>query len=93
MGCINDTTKLHGNQIQDIPQTGFFGHPRGLGVLFFVEFWERFSYYGMRALLIFYMYFAVTDNGLGIDKNNSYVNYVSLWFINLYDINTRRMDC
>ncbi|MDI1744006.1 peptide ABC transporter permease, partial [Staphylococcus aureus] len=45
----------HGNQIQDIPQTGFFGHPRGLGVLFFVEFWERFSYYGMRALLIFYM--------------------------------------
>ena len=49
----------HGNQTQDIPQTGFFGHPRGLGVLF-VEFWERFSYYGMRALLIFYMYFAVT---------------------------------
>ncbi|QOA90801.1 hypothetical protein HIK86_13420 [Staphylococcus aureus] len=30
----------HGNQIQDIPQTGFFGHPRGLGVLFFVEFWK-----------------------------------------------------
>ena len=61
----------HGNQIQDIPQTGFFGHPRGLGVLFFVEFWERFSYYGMRALLIFYMYFAVTDNGLGIDKTTA----------------------
>lgn len=61
----------HGNQTQDIPQTGFFGHPRGLGVLFFVEFWERFSYYGMRALLIFYMYFAVTDNGLGIDKTTA----------------------
>ncbi|MGU3126905.1 hypothetical protein ACVXZZ_10430 [Staphylococcus aureus] len=49
----------------------FYGHPRGLGVLFFVEFWERFSYYGMRALLIFYMYFAVTDNGLGIDKTTA----------------------
>jgi proton-dependent oligopeptide transporter, POT family len=33
----------------------FFGHPRGLFVLFFAEMWERFSYYGMRALLIFYL--------------------------------------
>lgn len=33
----------------------FLGHPRGLFVLFFVEMWERFSYYGMRALLIFYL--------------------------------------
>lgn len=33
----------------------FLGHPRGLFVLFFVEMWERFSYYGMRALLVFYM--------------------------------------
>lgn len=35
------------------------------------------------------------DNVLFIDASNdySYVNYVSLWFINLYDINTRRMDC
>lgn len=33
----------------------FLGHPRGLYVLFFVEMWERFSYYGMRALLIFYL--------------------------------------
>jgi POT family proton-dependent oligopeptide transporter len=32
-----------------------FGHPRGLGLLFVVEMWERFSYYGMRALLILYM--------------------------------------
>ena len=30
-------------------------HPRGLAVLFFAEMWERFSYYGMRALLIFYL--------------------------------------
>jgi len=33
----------------------FLGHPRGLFVLFFAEMWERFSYYGMRALLIFYL--------------------------------------
>lgn len=32
-----------------------FGHPKGLGLLFFVEMWERFSYYGMRALLILYL--------------------------------------
>ena len=48
-----------------------FGHPKGLGVLFFVEFWERFSYYGMRALLIFYMYFAIKDGGLGMDKSTA----------------------
>ena len=30
-------------------------HPRGLKVLFFAEMWERFSYYGMRGLLIFYL--------------------------------------
>ncbi|MFN3232011.1 MAG: peptide MFS transporter [Alphaproteobacteria bacterium] len=33
----------------------FLGHPRGLVVLFFAEMWERFSYYGMKALLVFYL--------------------------------------
>src|SRR3954471_9460746 len=33
----------------------FLGHPRGLGLLFGVEMWERFSYYGMRALLVLYL--------------------------------------
>jgi POT family proton-dependent oligopeptide transporter len=33
----------------------FVGHPKGLYMLFFAEMWERFSYYGMRALLIFYL--------------------------------------
>jgi len=45
--------------------TGFFGHPRGLATLFFVEMWERFSYYGMRALLILFMTASVTHGGLG----------------------------
>ena len=50
------TNNSHEQVVQTIPRRGFFGHPSGLGVLFFVEFWERFSYYGMRAMLIFYMY-------------------------------------
>src|SRR5262249_38948976 len=36
-------------------QETFFGHPKGLFILFFTEMWERFSFYGMRALLIYYM--------------------------------------
>ncbi|MBV2154274.1 peptide MFS transporter [Kitasatospora sp. SUK 42] len=44
----------------------FFGHPRGLATLFLSEMWERFSYYGMRALLVLYMTAATTDGGLGM---------------------------
>lgn len=43
----------------------FFGHPRGLSTLFFTEMWERFSYYGMRALLILFMTATVANGGLG----------------------------
>lgn len=46
---------------------GFFGHPRGLSTLFFTELWERFSYYGMRALLILFMTASAADGGLGFD--------------------------
>jgi POT family proton-dependent oligopeptide transporter len=45
----------------------FFGHPRGLSTLFFTEMWERFSYYGMRALLILFMTAPVLEGGLGFD--------------------------
>ncbi|HWI18488.1 MAG TPA: peptide MFS transporter [Vicinamibacterales bacterium] len=45
----------------------FFGHPRALSTLFFTEMWERFSYYGMRALLLLYMTAPVTAGGLGFD--------------------------
>ncbi len=37
------------------PQKQFLGHPRGLVILFFTEMWERFSFYGMRALLVLYL--------------------------------------
>jgi proton-dependent oligopeptide transporter, POT family len=46
----------------------FFGHPRGLATLFFTEMWERFSFYGMRALLLLFMIASVEQGGLGIDE-------------------------
>lgn len=49
----------------------FFGQPRGLSTLFFTEMWERFSYYGMRAILLFYMYYAVERGGLGMDETTA----------------------
>lgn len=49
----------------------FFGHPKGLSTLFFTEMWERFSYYGMRAILLFYMYYSVTEGGLGFSKTTA----------------------
>jgi POT family proton-dependent oligopeptide transporter len=47
----------------------FFGHPPGLFTLFFTEMWERFSYYGMRAILILFMVASIADQnaGLGLD--------------------------
>ncbi len=51
--------------------TAFFGQPRGLSTLFFTEMWERFSYYGMRAILLFYMYYAVTKGGLGMSETTA----------------------
>jgi POT family proton-dependent oligopeptide transporter len=66
---------------------GFFGHPRGLSTLFFTEMWERFSYYGMRALLTLYMTSKLVDGGLGFDEKYSsviYATYVSsVWYLPL----------
>ena len=45
----------------------FLDHPRGLATMFLTEFWERFSYYGMRALLILFMTASVERGGLGFD--------------------------
>ena len=48
-------------------QKELFGHPIGLYVLFFTEMWERFSYYGMRAILVIYMIAkATSENGPGL---------------------------
>jgi len=61
------------------PEKTFLGHPRGLFVLFFAEMWERFSYYGMRALLVFYL----TQHWLFSDEKSSviYGAYTALFFI------------
>lgn len=49
-------------------QKTFLGHPRGLATLFFTEMFERFSYYGMRALLLLFITAAIAEGGLGIDE-------------------------
>jgi len=58
--------------------TGFAGHPHGLATLFFTELWERFSYYGMRALLALFVVTPIAAGGLGlttIDAARIYGNY------------------
>ncbi len=50
---------------------GFFGHPRGLATLFFTEMWERFSYYGLRPLLILFMAAALSEGGFGFDRGQA----------------------
>ncbi len=57
------------------PNTSFFGHPRGLATLFFTETWERFSYYGMRAILILFMTASADRGGLGFDVAKAGVVY------------------
>ena len=64
MTTSDTPTGLHGETIADPTgvlnarpsgDTAFFGHPRGLGFLAGTEMWERFSFYGMQALLMLYM--------------------------------------
>ena len=67
-----------------IRDTRFFGHPKGLQTLFFTEMWERFSYYGMRAILILFMTAPLASGGLGFDTAKAgaiYGTYVSLVYI------------
>lgn len=64
---------------QSAGQHTILGHPRGLVICFFTEMWERFSYYGMRALLIFYL----TQHFLFSQQESSliYGTYISLVYI------------
>ncbi len=52
-----------------------FGHPRGLATLFFTEMWERFSYYGMRALLVLFMTDQVMNGGMQLDDASATAIY------------------
>jgi len=49
----------------------FLGHPRGLATLFFTEFFERFSYYGMRALLVLFLTAPLSLGGLGVESKTA----------------------
>lgn len=49
-----------------VKQKELFGHPVGLYILFFTEMWERFSYYGMRAILVLYLVSATTEGNAGL---------------------------
>ena len=72
------TTSVHAAPLAQRPGgKTFFGQPRGLATLFFTEMWERFSYYGMRALLILFMTAATTGEnpGLGLDVGTAAAVY------------------
>jgi proton-dependent oligopeptide transporter, POT family len=62
-----------------LDDTALFGHPRGLGLLFLTEMWERFSYYGMRAILILYLVQALHWNTAR--AANLYGTYTMLVFL------------
>jgi len=51
------------------------GHPKGLYLLFFTEMWERFSYYGMRAILILYLTKKLMEGGLGMNEKDAMLLY------------------
>src|SRR5205823_2143029 len=65
----------------------WFGHPRGLSTLFFTEMWERFSYYGMRAILVLFMTNAVATGGMGLDDVTATAIYglytAAVWLVAL----------
>jgi POT family proton-dependent oligopeptide transporter len=61
------TTEAAGVAVPGGLDARFFGQPRGLATLFFTEMWERFSYYGMRAILILFMTAPIAMGGLGFD--------------------------
>ncbi|WP_344361540.1 peptide MFS transporter [Arthrobacter humicola] len=62
------TTHLETRPATTPGDTSFFGHPKMLASLFSVEMWERFSFYGMQGILLYYMYFSVEKGGLGIEQ-------------------------
>ena len=67
--------------IQNNKQTEILGHPIGLFVLFFTEMWERFSYYGMKALLILFLVAKIDDEGWGWSRTEAYALYG--WYVML----------
>lgn len=63
-----------------IKQKEIFGHPAGLYVLFFTEMWERFSYYGMRAILVLYLVTKTTETNAGLGWSNTEALALYGWY-------------
>ena len=76
-GKLTDTTAAPVDPVEN--DTSFFGHPKGLMILFLTEMWERFSYYGMRGLLILYL----TQHFLFSDEKSAliYGAYTALVYV------------
>jgi len=76
--ALSDTAPADGGA-KGASDTSFFGHPKGLAVLFFAEMWERFSFYGMRALLVLYLtqHFLFSDT----ESQGIYAAYASLVYL------------
>ncbi len=60
--------------------TGFFGHPKGLAILFGTEMWERFSYYGMRAILVLYLVSETRGENPGLGWDNASALSLYGWY-------------
>jgi POT family proton-dependent oligopeptide transporter len=56
---------------QRVPPGTWFGHPRGLSTLFFTEMWERFSFYGLRPLLVLFMAATMSEGGYGFERGQA----------------------
>lgn len=70
---MNDNlTKFWGDEIN---QRTILGHPSGLFTLFFTEMWERFSYYGMRAILVLFLVSSIDNQGWGWERSEALVLY------------------
>ena len=69
---MNNLSKFWGDEIN---QRTILGHPSGLFTLFFTEMWERFSYYGMRAILVLFLVSSIDNQGWGWERSEALVLY------------------
>ena len=71
---MTSTVNAPATTLDQPPPSGdrsFFGHPRGLSTLFFTEMWERFSFYGLRPLLVLFMTAALASGGFGFERTQA----------------------
>lgn len=80
---MSDARPARGTGAAEPDEPTFFGHPRGLMTLFTTEMWERFSYYGMRAILLYYLTDTAANGGLGMDDATG-LAFVSIYGTSVY---------